>query len=141
MSGAVDQILVWLVIRLPQGLNRQFCFYRFHKIILIILPSVHLKRYSRGTAIILMKFSAAFFWHFSFSTPFGGWHPFSNLSSWKVKFLWLRSNLNVSVHLHSLMSWSDDFGATLILFYKQRFISNTKYEKTSWTVAYKTEWV
>ena len=30
---------------------------------------------------------------------------------------------------------------TLILFYKQRFISNTKYVKTSWTVAYKTEWV
>ena len=30
---------------------------------------------------------------------------------------------------------------TLILFYKQRFISNTKYEKTSWTIAYKTEWV
>jgi hypothetical protein len=28
---------------------------------------------------------------------------------------------------------------TLILFYKQRFISNTKYEKTSWIVAYKTE--
>ena len=28
---------------------------------------------------------------------------------------------------------------TLILFYKQRFISNTKYEKTSWTVAFKTE--
>ena len=28
---------------------------------------------------------------------------------------------------------------TLILFYKQRFISNTKYEKTSWTIAYKTE--
>jgi hypothetical protein len=31
------------------------------------------------------------------------------------------------------------FCHTLILFYKQRFISNTKYEKTSWTVAYKTE--
>ena len=30
---------------------------------------------------------------------------------------------------------------TLILFYKQRFISNTKYEKTSWTVACKTTWV
>ena len=29
----------------------------------------------------------------------------------------------------------------LILFYKQRFTSNTKYEKTSWTVAYKTELV
>ena len=27
----------------------------------------------------------------------------------------------------------------LILFYKQRFISNAKYEKTSWTIAYKTE--
>ena len=30
---------------------------------------------------------------------------------------------------------------TFILFYKQRFISNTQYKKTSWTVAYKTEWV
>ena len=30
---------------------------------------------------------------------------------------------------------------TLILFYKQQFISKTKYEKASWTVAYKTEWV
>ena len=28
---------------------------------------------------------------------------------------------------------------TLILFYKQRFISNNRYKKTSWTVAYKTE--
>ena len=26
-----------------------------------------------------------------------------------------------------------NFSYTLILFYKQRFISNTKYEKTSWT--------
>ena len=28
---------------------------------------------------------------------------------------------------------------TLILFFKQWFISNTKYEKSSWPVAYKTE--
>ena len=33
------------------------------------------------------------------------------------------------------VTWTTDL-PTLILFYKQRFISNAKYEKTSWTVAY-----
>ena len=52
----------------------------------------------------------------------------------------VRRKLKKGVKMHFLMLIFSR-AHTLILFYKQRFISNTKYEKTSWTVAYKTEWV
>ena len=40
---------------------------------------------------------------------------------------------------HSTGAFLDYITVTLIQFHKQQFISNAKYEKTSWTVAYKTE--
>ena len=64
--------------------------------------------------IIAGIISVLFFLHY--------FSPKRFLPSWTPKVCFLSSN-------------------TLILLYKQRFISNRQYKKITWTIAYKTEWV